>query len=324
MRHAETLVTLAAAAALLAACGVASPRRQPTEDPRPDPGQTEDGLYPGPCRVDVAGVGDLDLRHIDYEYDDDDRVVRQVRTYRDLTEVKERAYDEAGRLVAEALAYDGRPVARRVRTTYDEAGRVLTEETDGDGCTPDEARLRTCEAADRAVDAFVRYVYDDAGRVLVEERGLGPASGSAGTRIDNTWDEAGRLTATEVDRNGDHEADEVTRYAYDDAGNLVREDVDSPADGRLDRRTTYAYDEDGHRVLRELDRAADGTVDTQVRYRYDGEGRVVEELESAGERQLYRAVYAYDDLGNPTREQRFYGGGVMADEVRTWQYGCWE
>ena len=85
----------------------------------------------------------------------------------------------------------------------------------------------------------------------------------------STYDEFGRLSDWEEDRNGDGQSDYRILYTYNDDTRRVTERHDQGNDGAIDGITTTDFDERNRPILRELDQAGDGTINERIRFEYE-------------------------------------------------------
>lgn len=82
-----------------------------------------------------------------------------------------------------------------------------------------------------------------------------------------------QVTIYEVDRDGDGGLDGRYLHTYDDLGRMTASEWDSICNGVSDSRTVYSYDESGNLISEELDLSADGTVDERWTHTYDEAGQ---------------------------------------------------
>ena len=163
-----------------------------------------------------------------------------------------------------------------------ESGLLIAEDhdQDGDGDYEGRRRLRynanTWLIADEWVglplgDVQNRtiYQYDGEGRQVSAEHTVGVEERLSWT-ISSSYDEYGRLTDWQEDRDGDRVFDYRVLYTYDDDARRVIERHDQSSDGTIDGITVTDFDERNRPVLRELDQAGDGTVDERIRFEYLG------------------------------------------------------
>lgn len=147
----------------------------------------------------------------------------------------------------------------------------------------------------------VIHTYDDDGRVTASETIVGERETTV-ERVETTYDDRGRV-ADEVVHGVDEEdrpVELLVHYTYDEAGQLAA--VDWLAGTEVQRGETYTYDEDG-RVTEVVfyGPAPEGAVERVIRHTYGYDGRTeTVETDLLGDGAVdSRLSTTYDDDGRP-------------------------
>lgn len=267
---------------------------------------------------------------------DGDRLVRRRVVVDDVTRLQaERTYDDQGRMVAEVRAVDG--AEWRVDWAYDAEGRPVESVKRGAAeaiivdaeryakpldFEPAQDPLAAFAPEGLRIDLWVATPADgELERLVVTYRGAddpepeAPAGAKLFIRRLRTGDV--RRDDWDTDFNGHFDLRVLTRT--DAAGAVVEERLlrlvgetevplmETTFDGHVRVETSYGeggrvtrvirteYDERGERILREEDREGDGDVD-------------------------WRKVYEYDESGRRRSETRDRDGDGDADQVWTYTY----
>jgi RHS repeat-associated protein len=203
-----------------------------------------------------------------------------------LTET--RAYDAQGKLVSLTLTdttnhtspYSTNGQTRTYTYSWSASGRLLSQ----------NGPL----AAVGTVDDVTSFTYDAAGNMLTMTVGLGQVTTYAG------YDANGR-PGSMTDANG-----VVTTFTYDPLGRISAITIKHPTNPALDATTSMVYDAVGNVTQLTLANTAPLLME------YDGANRVTVMRSASGE----RFEFAYDAMGNVTREEVKRTDGTMSRLVR--------
>ncbi|XVQ16167.1 polymorphic toxin-type HINT domain-containing protein [Spirillospora sp. CA-255316] len=184
------------------------------------------------------------------------------------------AYDPGGRLASRTDA-----MGRTLRYTY--YGDDLTHQVIADGVRLNDS------AAPRDVVLETR-AYDPAGNLTTQITGGGK------TRIDYTYDQAGRRTAQIVDPEG---LARRTEFAYDADDNIIRQTLTTG--GNRTEEIRYAYDGMGRPIRETVENGDEDPTSTVTR---DDRGLVVASVDPRGnapgvDPAQYRTTLRYDVVG---------------------------
>jgi hypothetical protein len=124
-----------------------------------------------------------------------------------------------------------------------------------------------------------------------------------------------------ADTDGDARLDEIAHHTYDSAGRLVVTEVDRDLDGEADRRIQYWYpttDADAQVSFEVRDLDGDGRGDESVRRQFDAEGRLLAELTmgSGDGWAVLRTFERNDEDGSVNVYERYAPAGGQLDEPR--------
>ncbi|MGB0647913.1 MAG: hypothetical protein ACPGQS_12095 [Bradymonadia bacterium] len=206
-----------------------------------------------------------------------------------------------------------------------ESGLIIAEDhdQDGDGDYEGRRRLRynanTWLVADEwvglplgDVQSRTIYQYDGEGRQVSAEHTIGVEERLSWTIV-SSYDEYGRLTDWQEDRDGDRVFDYRVLYTYDDDARRVIERHDQGSDGTIDGITVTDFDERNRPVLRELDQAGDGTVNERIRFEYLDLKLLRKSIDiDLDGREDQVTIYEYDDLGRVVAKS---SDAVVNDDV---------
>ena len=179
--------------------------------------------------IDRTGDGVINARKY-YTYDGEGKIRSMTYDANDDNEIDykiEYVYDDWGNLKAEEVYTTG-------GNTPDE---VNTYEYDSDGNLVEKREERTAGQSDQVFETD--YVYDASGN-LVEELIDYAADGSIDIVIRYSYVKS-KLASKSIDKGNDGTDDEQHTFTYDDAGNLLSSELDRGADGTVEIATYNEY-----------------------------------------------------------------------------------
>lgn len=188
-------------------------------------------------------------------------------------------YDDNGQVLSESTDTDGDGEADIVKTyEYDENGNPVRSEnaTTGvietmeyDGNNNLISRLSTSESG----SSLERYNYNNNGKISRFE--LDRDNNGAADSVTHYYYDAGRLSSYTIDKDGDNTPDTVARYVYDENGRVATFEEDRDNNGIADLIIAYSYDENGQRQSFNIEVSPDGFTNAPGLFTYDDHDNVI-------------------------------------------------
>ena len=205
--------------------------------------------------------------HIDYEYDSEDRLIKEVKTDGDDKQV----YCET--------------------TTYDENGNILEFNGEGDGPGYDTRHIET-------------YTYDDHGNLLTKDL---LDDDNDPNHDEYTYEyNADGTKASEIQKKGSGDYVELT-YEYNADGTVaVMHSSDNAPVGNKMIETTTKYEYDANKnMIKSITYNDKGEEKEIQEYEYDEMGNVTRDRIEYVNDYFILKTFEYDDMGNETRRTQY-------------------
>lgn len=248
--------------------------------------------------------------HIDYEYDSEDRLIKEVKTDGDGKQVycETTTYDENGNIleyncVGKGSGYDKSHIEKY---TYDDHGNILTKEYENDGKSHrDEYTYeynadgtKASEIQKKGSGDYVEltYEYNADGTVAVMHSSDNAPVGNKMINTTTKYEyDTNKNMIKSITYNDKDEEKTIEECEYDDKGNLTRDRVEQVND--YFNLTTYEYDDMGNETK-------------QTHY-----------IKSSEDKVGRYSTHEYDQYGNLLRYEHYKGDKL--DGYETYEYTYW-
>lgn len=228
--------------------------------------------------------------HIDYEYDSEDRLIKEVKTDGDGKEIysETTTYDENGNIleyncVGEGSDYDKSLIEKY---TYDDHGNILTKDRTEDDKETDHDEYTYEYNADGTKASEIQkmhdgdyielfYEYNADGTVAVMHSSDNAPTGNKMIETTTKYEyDANKNMIKSITYNDKGEEKEIQEYEYDEMGNVTRDRIEYVNDYFILK--TFEYDDMGNETKRtQYDKRSEDKVDSYSTHEYDQYGNLL-------------------------------------------------